>query len=126
MKCLKIVFLIALVTIGFISCRKDKVSVDMSGTWEGNWGFGIEAPSNYEKWVMDKSGNLFAYDADGYLYASGSWEMDGHDFEAQYTPVGATYSYTFSGFEEGADVILGTWGETPSAIDGGTFEMYRN
>ena len=126
MKISKIVFLGAMLTTTLISCRKEGgVKNNMAGTWEGRFGFGNEIPTYFEKWELEKNGDLTAYDPFGDVYATGSWETEGDDsFEAEYSPVGANYSYTFSGFYDEGEIV-GTWGESPSAIDGGTFEMYK-
>ena len=127
MKLSKIIFLLAVLVTVSISCRpEDALQKDISGRWEGAFGFGNDIPTFYEKWELEKNGEMNSYDPFGGLYATGTWELEGDEFEAQYSPVGETYSYTFSGFyDDDLDEITGTWGETPSAIDGGTFAMYK-
>ena len=120
----KIIFFTVVTTFGIISCQKIEVVDNIAGEWEGNWGWGTEVPSYYEKWVLEKDGELKSYYPDGSLYAIGTWECEGNDFEAEYSPLGETYSYIFSGEHEDGE-IEGTWDESPSAIDGGTFEMEK-
>ena len=109
-----------------MSCGKDDEVKGVAGTWEGHWGFDQDVPTNFEKWELKKNGDLNAYEYDGDLYATGSWSVDGLDFEAEYTPVGEEYSYSFSGlYHDQLDEIIGTWGDTPSSTDRGTFEMYK-
>lgn len=118
--------LLAVIALGFISCKKDEGPKSVVGTWEGTWGNGYEIPSYYEKWELEKDGELSSLYPDGSLYATGSWETDGEDFEAYYTPLGATYSYRFTGqYDEADDEISGTWVEVQDPTNGGTFEMSR-
>lgn len=127
MKLSKIIFLLLVLVTVSVSCRKEEaLKKDVSGTWEGAFGFGNDIPTFFEKWDLEKNGTMNSYNPYGGLYATGTWELDGDEFGAQYSPVGETYSYTFSGFyDEDLDEITGTWGETPSAINGGTFAMYK-
>jgi len=126
MKILKMIFYSALMLAVFSSCQKEEALKNISGTWEGNWGFGTDAPSFYEKWDLEENGTLTAYDLFDGVYATGTWTLEGDEFEAQYSPVGESYGYTFSGFfVDELDQISGSWGESPSAINGGTFEMHK-
>ena len=126
MKLLNGLLLALLLTATLTSCGKDDEIKGIVGTWEGKWGFGELTPDVYEKWELKKNGELVAYDDDGDLYASGTWSVDGVHFEAEYTPTGYNYSYSFSGlYGEAIDEIIGNWGSTPSSTDGGTFEMYK-
>ncbi len=126
MKFSKIILVVGVVALGFISCKKDDPGINMTGTWEGNWGFDTDVPSNPEKWVLDKNGDMTAY-YNGEAYAAGTWEADGQVFKAQYTPVGATYSYSFKGYyHDSPETIEGDWGQSPSSTDGGTFVMLRD
>ena len=125
MKFAKIVFLMAAIaTLGLASCKKDEAKPDISGDWEGTWGFGNEAPAFYEKWTLEEDGDLKSYFSDGSLYAKGSWELKGNDFECSYKPIGDTYEYTFTGTLDG-DEITGEWTENQDPNNGGTFEMYK-
>ncbi len=126
MKFKQLGFVAALLAIGLLACKKEDTTIQMTGTWEGAWGFDADVPAYYEKWEMTEEGGLVAYDTDGILYAFGSWTLDGRNLTVQYTPLGANYSYSFKGeVENGSDQISGTWGETPSWTDGGLFVMHR-
>lgn len=126
MKISKIICFMAIATAALTSCKKDEGVKSMAGTWEGRWGFGNDVPTFYENWKLESNGDLTAYDLNGGIYATGTWESHGELFEAQYSPVGEIYSYTFKGtYDDNLDEISGSWGETPSSVDGGTFEMYR-
>ena len=126
MKLFKGLFLAVIAALTMMSCQKDEGVKGVTGTWEGNWGFDNDVPTNYEKWELKKNGDMSAYDDDGDLYATGSWTVDGLDFEAEYKVVGEEYTYSFSGlYHDQLDEIIGTWGATPSHTDGGTFEMYK-
>lgn len=108
------------------SCGKDDNVKTIAGTWEGNWGFDEDTPSYFERWVIIKNGDLSAYKGNGDLYATGTWTLDGTNFEAEYSPVGKIYSYSFTGsYDNITDEITGTWGEWPSTTDGGLFEMFK-
>lgn len=128
MKFSKSILILAIAILGFASCNKDDVASKngLEGTWVGNWGFDFDTPTNYEKWVIKKNGDMVVYDEDGDVIAEGSCSANGVDFLAEYTPTGKDYSYTFSGlYSDVAKEIIGTWGETPSIADGGTFEMFK-
>jgi opacity protein-like surface antigen len=125
MKFAKIVFLMAAIaTLGLASCKKDEAKPDISGDWEGTWGFGSDAPSYYEKWTLESNGDLGSYFSDGTLYGTGSWELNGNDFEARYQPLGDTYTYVFTGTLNG-EKINGDWNELQDPANGGTFKMYK-
>ena len=127
MKISKIIFLLAVAAIGLISCHKDEEKRSMDGTWEGLWGFGSDTPSFYEKWKLEEDGELNAYFPSGGVYASGTWEMHGEEFECHYTPIWANYTYHFTGhYDEDDDTITGDWGESSDPTNGGTFKMDRN
>ena len=126
MKIGKSIFLALMATIFLMSCGKDDEAKGIAGTWEGYWGFDLETPDVYERWEMESNGEFSAYKLNGTLYATGTWSVDGLEFEAQYTPTGKNYSYSFTGlYADVLDEISGNWGETPSATDGGLFEMHR-
>ena len=75
---------------------------------------------------MEENGDLSSLFPDGSLYATGSWETDGDEFEAYYTPLGATYTYRFTGqYDAAGDEITGNWIEIQDPANGGTFEMSR-
>ncbi len=114
-----------MIAVTTMSCQKDEVK-SIVGTWEGNWGFGTETPTNYEKWELMKSADLTVFYDDGGIYAEGSWSVDGVNFEAQYTTIILKNEYSFSGLN-GAPLaeIIGNWRSTPSSADGGTFEMFK-
>ncbi len=128
MKFSKSILVLAVAVLGFVACNKDDVAAKngLEGTWEGKWGFDFDVPTNYEKWVIEGDGDMVVYDEDGDIIAEGSCEASGVNFEATYTPIGKDYSYTFSGlYSDVGKEIIGTWGETPSIADGGTFEMFK-
>lgn len=126
MKLFKGFLFIALAVVALMSCSKDEGTKGIAGTWEGNWGFGSETPEYFERWVIEKNGDLEAYKSNGNLYASGSWELDGTTFTMDYSPVGKIYSYSFEGIYDGeAGEITGSWGDWPSTTDGGVFEMFK-
>lgn len=126
MKLFKGVFFTALAVVALMSCSKDEGTKGIAGTWEGNWGFDTDTPTYFERWVIEKNGDLKAYKSNGDLYATGDWELEGASFTMEYSPVGKIYSYSFEGtYDSDSDVITGSWGEWPSTTDGGTFEMFK-
>lgn len=129
MKISKSFLILAVALVGFASCEKDNAAAKngLEGTWEGMWGFDNDVPSYYERWEIQKNGDMTAYDEYGDEIAKGSCSADGISFSAEYTPTGKTYSYTFEGlYHDVAKEIIGNWGETPSSTNGGTFEMFKN
>lgn len=126
MKISKIAFCLALAAMSMVACKKDEVKPNISGGWQGNWGFQNDVPSFYERWSLENGGLLNAYYPDASLYASGTWELNGDDFEAHYTTVGIAYQYIFTGtYDDSTKKITGDWrdGEDPSI--GGKFVMYK-
>lgn len=126
MKHIKWFFLAALIIGTLGSCDKDSSNSDIIGTWEGFWGFDFDNPTIYEKWEIKKGGELIAYNSNGGKMATGHWEVNGFNFEAQYTTVTSHNTYLFTGLysDVGAE-ITGNWGEAPSHTDGGTFIMHK-
>ena len=126
MKFSKIALLMTVIVIGLLSCKKDDEPKSVVGTWEGAWGFGTETPVNFEKWDMEKDGELISYYPDGTMYAAGTWERDGDEIEVTYTEVTAGSRYRFIGtYDEDDDEITGDWADADFPIIGGTFEMQR-
>ena len=123
----KFIFILIIGVLSIASCKKDDVAGNgLTGTWVGKWGFQGEALSYDETWKIKSNGKVEAYDGDGQLYAEGTCSVDGISFKMQYTPIGKTYSYQFSGlYHDQLHEIIGTWGESPSSADGGDFEMHK-
>jgi len=120
-------FLLAILITGLSACQKDDDLKGLAGTWEGAWGFDSDTPSYYEKWILEKDGDIRAYDEDGNEVGSGDFSVDGINFRAEYRPPGKNYTYTFVGlYHDVVGEITGTWGQTPSSTDGGTFDMFKN
>lgn len=75
---------------------------------------------------MKKNGDLDAYNASGNKIATGSWHVDGFNFEAEYTTVTSHNTYLFEGrYSDAAGELTGNWGQKPSTTNGGTFDMHR-
>ena len=126
MKQFKSILVIAITVMGFLACQKDEGAAGIKGTWVGYWGFEFETPDVYEKWEMKKNGDLSAFNSSGDLIATGSWEVDGFNFEAEYTTVNSHFTYLFEGlYSDAAGELTGNWGEKPSSTNGGTFIMNR-
>lgn len=127
MKIAAFIFLVIALPLGLISCHKDEGKKSVTGTWEGTWGYGYEIPTFYEKWELEKDGDLSSFFPDGSLYATGTWEMDGDEFEAYYTTLEESYTFRFVGqYDEDDDEISGTWAEVQDPTNGGTFEMSKD
>jgi hypothetical protein len=124
MKFAKIVFLLAAITtLGLASCKKDEAKPNLSGDWEGSWGFGTDVPSFYEKWSLENNGDMSSYFPDGSLYANGTWELNDNDIEVRYTSIAEQYTYSFTGTFAN-DKITGDWRDTQNPTIGGKFKMY--
>src|SRR4030095_8599598 len=126
MKISKIIFFMALTAIGSVSCKKDDGPKSIAGTWEGNWGSYNDPPTFFEKWDLEKGGDLKAFFPDGTVYALGEWEQDGEDIEVRYTTLYDNYHYKFTGtYEEDDEEIKGDWRDTDDPAYLGTFRMER-
>lgn len=127
MKLLRAIFLVGVVLTALASCDKDNGNSAIIGTWEGHWGFDFDNPTYYEKWEIKKGGEMSVFNSNGGKVADGHWEVNGFNFEAQYTTVTSHNTYLFSGlYSDVAGEITGNWGEAPSHADGGTFIMHKN
>lgn len=126
MKILKGILFTALILAGLTACDKDNANSAIVGTWEGHWGFDFDDPNVYERWEIKKGGELVAYHSNGGKLGSGSWSVNGFNFDAQYTTETNHYVYRFKGlYSDVGEEITGNWGEAPSYADGGTFLMHK-
>ena len=126
MKQVKNILGIALILFGLMSCQKDEGNSAMAGKWEGFWGFDLDTPDVYERWEMKANGTMGVYNGSGTLIATGSWQVNGFNFDAEYTTVTSHHTYLFEGlYSDVAGEITGNWGQKPSSTNGGTFEMLK-
>src|SRR5690606_24048673 len=123
----RVFFLLAIMITGLSACQKEDGLKVLAGDCEGACGFDSVTPSFCVRWILEKAGDIRAYDEDGYEAVSGDFSVDGNNFRAEYRPAGKNYTYTFVGlYHDVVGEITGTWGQTPSSTDGGTFDMYKN
>ncbi len=125
MKIMKGILFAVLIITGLASCGKDD-NAAIIGTWEGTWGFDFDEPTVFEKWEIKKGGELIAYNSNGGKMGTGTWKVNGFNFDAQYTVSSSQSTYLFTGlYSDVGEEITGNWGEKPSATDGGTFIMHK-
>lgn len=108
----------------FSACSKDAAD-GMAGTWEGKWGGGSETPQYFLKFTLTDNGQLQRLDEENHVIATGTWTLDGIEFECSYTHsdgqthrIGGLYT-DFDG------TIIGTWGYHPSKANGGEIELKK-
>ena len=126
MKISKIVFCLAMAALSMVACKKDEAKPNLSGAWQGNWGFNTDVPTFYESWSLEDGGQIRSYYTDGTLYATGTWKLNDDHFECTYKPLSETYHYTFTGpYNDDSKEINGDWRQVEDPSVGGSFTMYK-
>lgn len=126
-----IFLLLALAAFSFFgACKKEKQAGPASfpGIYEGKWGAGNDTPANFFKFEFKSDGSLIRLDEQGQTLASGNWMVDGVQFECTYTHTAAAGGQThkIGGLYTDFDgLIIGTWGYSPSKVNGGNIELTK-
>ena len=99
----------------------------VAGVWVGKYGFGNETPTIFYSFNIKASGIIEELSSTGEVKATGTWEIDNNILTAKYTNVApSTSKYSVIGaFNSSTGKILGNWGYSSSATNGGTWEMTR-
>ncbi|MCB0609656.1 MAG: hypothetical protein H6562_09945 [Lewinellaceae bacterium] len=127
MKIAKNLMIALLISAAFAACKKDDGPgvKSIEGVWVGKWGDGSDEPSYYYKLQVKKGGELVRWDEDGDVIATGTWSLDGINFEGSYT-MNNGYSFSVKAlFSDIAGELTGTWGEGDSYANGGTFDLKK-
>ena len=129
MKALRILGLVLVLAAAITSCKKDNVSKGnkaAEGMWVGKWGDGSEDPSYYYRLELKPGGTLNRYDDENNVIATGTWTVNGIEFIGQYTMTHNGFKASVKGlYHDIVGEITGTWGETPSYANGGTFDLKK-
>ena len=129
---LKIMTIMLLAGITFVSCNKDNDDVEKpttaEGLYSGKYGFGNDVPDNDYKLNFKAGGVLQEIGiSSGSVTGQGTWQMNGNTITGKYTMLFSPFNvYSVSGtFDAATKKITGTWGYDNSATDGGKMEMTR-
>jgi len=119
-----LVLLICL-SIGFISCKKDKV-YPIEGNWVGTYNNG--ATDYYMAFTINKGGTLDVMDDaanKSQITATGTWTVINGQFDTILDYGSGTLTSFTSPFNGKSDKLTGTWGDTPNKTNGGTWTMTK-
>jgi hypothetical protein len=125
-------FFCIMMTMSFISCKKDecpKPTYPIEGLWVGKYGTAANAPTLGYCMVIEAGGKLMVADGDNMTSSSkatGTWTLTGNVFKATYTYSGggSTFSVQANWSNDGK-LVSGTYGSGASATGGGTWLMDR-
>ncbi|MGB4772927.1 MAG: hypothetical protein WBP58_15785 [Chitinophagaceae bacterium] len=124
------ILLMSILTIAlFFSCKKNDVAPtkkSFPGNWRGTWGSGSASPSNFIKFNFKQDGTLERLDQVGAVIATGTWTLNGMNFECQYTHPSNGQTHRIKGLYTDFDgAVIGTWGYSPSYANGGEVELNK-
>jgi hypothetical protein len=129
---LKLMTIMLLAGITFVSCNKDNDDVKQpataEGLYSGKYGFGTDVPDNAYKLNFKSGGVLQEIGiSSGAVTGQGTWQVNGNTITGTYTMVFSPFNvYSISGtFDAATQKITGTWGYDNSATDGGKMEIVR-
>ena len=121
--------LLLITAISFTSCEKDNNDAGTNsiiGTWEGEWGNGNQAPQYFIKFQINENGVLSRLNEQGQVIATGTWSVNGTQFECTYTHISDGQVHRIAGLYTDFDNnITGTWGFAPSTANGGTVDLMK-
>jgi len=131
-KFLRIMTVILLVGITFVSCKKDHVdppaTFPVEGIYTGKYGFDNDVPAEDQKYNI-KAGGIFQEIGtnSGAVVGQGTWQMNGNTLTATYSIVWSPFStYSISAtFDPATGKLMGTWGYDNSSSDGGKIDMIK-
>ena len=122
-------FAAIMVTVTFFACKKDETAnapkASLHGIYEGQWGSGSQEPSNFIKFEFTADGTMKRFDEQGKVIATGTWTLNGINFECTYTHNDGQVHKIAGLYTDFDGVIMGTWGWAPSKANGGTVELKK-
>jgi hypothetical protein len=133
MKILKGVLALALVSTVFFSCKKDSISeptqptATFEGKWVGHYDYGDNGQKYYFCLYFKSGGVIEEYSSSGKLLGSGTWKMDTNKIiTAEWVwPSSSKKYFIVAAYYPSDKQILGDWGYSKNAVDGGTFELEK-
>jgi hypothetical protein len=128
MRHVKMMMAILMVAAAFMACKKNETPVSkttFAGTWQGNWGSGSQDPSNFIKFNFKADGTMTRLDEQGLVIATGTWTLNGINFECTYTHNDGQVHKIAGLYTDFDGVIMSTWGWAPSKANGGTVELKK-
>ncbi len=128
MKFVKFSIVALLMPVIFFSCKKDNDTVQpVEGTWNGLYGYGIDAPSISYRLNIKHDGTIEELNAAGNSKGSGSWNFNGNTLTGHYqwkAPMNTVFSIIAT-YDPATKKLIGTWGYDNSATDGGKWESTK-
>lgn len=112
MKRIATILSLALFTLSFTACKKDKDDKGfvMEGIWEGKIGTGPAIPNSQYAIRLKPGGVIERINSGGTASATGTWQLNNKTFTALYTFTSGGTVVTLTGtFNEGLARISGTW-----------------
>ncbi len=131
MKILKSMIMAFILAYTFVACKKDDStpnpsSSGLAGVWQGKWGDINQEPQNFIKFDIKANGTLTRLDEQNQVIATGTWVLNGVEFECTYTHSSDGQVHKIGGlYTDFNGEIIGTWGYSPSKADGGTIELKK-
>ena len=122
--------MVTLLAVVFFACKKDDINPvaapSLSGIWEGKWGDVGQPPTNFIKFEFKVNGTMARLNEQGQVIASGTWTVNGINFECTYTHTSDRQVHKISGlYTDFNGEITGTWGYSPSKANGGTVDLKK-
>ncbi len=105
------------------SCSKDKVSSNIEGNWQGEYGFGQSSKGFQYGLRILPGGIIHRIDAAGNIKGSGTWEMTNNILLADFT-VGNVEFSILAAVDAGQGKMMGNWGYYPT-VDEGKWELTK-
>jgi hypothetical protein len=120
MKQLKTLLAVVLLTTIFASCKKEKDDLPeppkafkVEGAYVGKLGSGSEIPNGYFEIVLKPGGALERVGLLGGVDGTGTWQLSGNDFTAEYKNTAGTVTVNLDGtLNKEQKRISGNWSST--------------
>jgi hypothetical protein len=127
MKTIQFFLTFCLAAFLFTACSKDNDSGNaaMQGIWQGKWGSGSQTPTNFFQFKMESNGQLQRLDEQNQVIATGTWSVNGIEFECTYTHNDGQVHRIAGLYTDFDNTIIGTWGYHPSKVNGGEIELKK-
>lgn len=111
----------------FNACNKDdNTNNAIAGIWQGKWGSGGQDPVYFLQFNLENDGQLQRLNEQGQVIATGTWTLNGIEFECTYTHTADGQIHKIGGLYTDFDqTIMGTWGYSPSKANGGNIALKK-